>query len=76
MLVLGVISSFAIIFPRTRGWLLYFNCIVTVCVLCLFLMTLWVSLCAIFLSYSHIKHVCLTIAVLVFVLYCCVFSDW
>ena len=53
--VLSVLSSFATILPRKRG-LVYFNCHLTVCVLCLFLAVRWVGLLSVIVAYPGHTH--------------------
>ena len=48
----GVVFSFFNHLPKEGGWLLYFNCVVTVCVLCCFLIRLCVVLCSVFVTWS------------------------
>ena len=61
----GVLSIFFNHLPKEGGWLLYFNCVRTVCFLCRFLIRLWVFLCSVIVALSDQLETCL-------LYYCCV----
>ena len=52
--VLNDISSLAIILLRKRAWMLYFNCVVAVSVLCLFITVPWVGLQSVIVVYPGV----------------------
>ena len=55
-MVLGVLSSLSKILLRMGALLLYFNCVVAVCILCLYLMVPLVGLQSVIVAFAEHTH--------------------
>ena len=67
---LGMLLIFAIILLK-EGWLVYFNCVVSFCVLCLFPAVSWVDMCSVIVASSgHIHLLVVSLGTTIIFAYC------